>query len=640
MYRIFFDEKPNINMKNSFLVLSLLLFTFLVKAQETKESLFKPEIKSVTVFLSGAQIFETAQGNFPAGESVIVIKGLSPYLDEKSIQVKAKGNFVIQAVNRRLDYISAKKTDEEVKKLESEIDAILRNQSRENSRLEVLNEKISLLGANKNLGGSQSTTSTASLKQALEFYDTELTAIKKEELQIKANLQEENKKLNSLRNQLEALQSTDNKSTSEIRVKIKAPAAGTANLELNYLVQNAGWYPKYDVRVKDVNSPLELNYKAEVFQNTGVDWNNVKLKFSNGNPSQGGQMPEIDKWELNFARLTVFQPRSTQPFSGSVSGRVLDQSGAGIPGATVLVKGTTIGTTTDLDGSYSLTVPGKNGQLLFSFIGMRTEERQINSSVMNVLMYEDRQMLEEMVVSGYSSNAEKRLQGRVDGVNVREKSDLAPIAQIIQTTFQENQTTVEIEVNEPYSIKSNGERTLVDLQVYQIPAVYQYSAIPKLDKDAFLIAEINDWSKYSLLQGESNLYFEDGFVGKSILDGNSLRDTLPISLGRDRSIVLDRKKNEAFSQKRAIGSNITESRQFEILIKNNKSQAVKINLTDQIPVSVNSEIQVEAKELSGGKLDVQTGFIKWEVDLLPGEQKSLIFGYEVKYPKREKVILD
>jgi hypothetical protein len=623
------------------LSLSLVLFclTFLANAQELKESTFKSEIKSVTIFLSGAQIFESAQGNFLPGESVVVIKGLSPYLDEKSIQVKGKGNFVIQAVNRRLDYLSEKNIGEEVEKLEGEIEAIQRNQSRENSRLEILNEKISLLSANKNLGGSQSTTSTASLKQALDFFDTELTTIKKEELQIKANMQQENRKLNSLRSQLEGLQASDNKSTSEIRVKIKATAAGTSSFELNYLVQNAGWYPKYDVRVKDVSSPLSLNYKAEVFQNTGVDWKNVKLRFSNGNPSQGGQMPEIDKWELNYARLTVFQPRNTQPFSGTVSGRVMDQRGEGIPGATVLVKGTTIGTTTDFDGSYSITVPGKNGRLVFSFVGMMSEEKVINSSIVNAQLYEDSQSLQEVVVTGYGSSNKKALTGATVKLRGTASPALAD-AQTIQTTFQENQTTVEIEVNEPYTIKSNGERTLVDLQGYQIPATYQYSAIPKLDKDAFLIAEINDWSKYSLLQGESNLYFEDGFVGKSILDATSLQDTLGISMGRDRSIVLDRKKNEEFSQKRSIGSNITESRQYEILIRNNKSQPISLKVTDQIPISVNSEIQVEAKELSGGKLDPNTGFIEWEVPLKPGEQKTLVFGYEVKYPKREKVILD
>jgi uncharacterized protein (TIGR02231 family) len=143
------------------------------------------------------------------------------------------------------------------------------------SRLEILGEKISLLNVNKNLGGSQTATSTAALKQALDFYDAELTTIKKEELQIKANMQEENLKMNLLSNQLTSLQSSENKSTSEIRIKIKSQTAGNGSFDLNYLVANASWYPKYNIRVKDVNSHLSINYKAEVNQNTGVDWNKV-----------------------------------------------------------------------------------------------------------------------------------------------------------------------------------------------------------------------------------------------------------------------------------------------------------------------------------------------------------------------------
>jgi uncharacterized protein (TIGR02231 family) len=208
------------------------------------------------------------------------------------------------------------------------------------------------------------------------------------------------------------------------------------------------------------------------------------------------------------------------------------------------------------------------------------------------------------------------------------------------TSFIENQTTVEIEVAEPYSIKTNGERTLVDLKAYDIPARYRYTAIPKLDKDAFLIAEIAEWNQYSLLEGESNLYFEDGFVGRSILNTAALQDTLQVSMGRDRSIVMQRNKVDQFSKKRTIGSNITESRGYEIILKNNKSQAVTLLVKDQIPVSVNSNIVVTPGEVNGGTLDPQTGIVTWEITLAPGVQQKLSLQYEVKYPKSERLILD
>jgi uncharacterized protein (TIGR02231 family) len=287
-----------------------------------------------------------------------------------------------------------------------------------------------------------------------------------------------------------------------------------------------------------------------------------------------------------------------------------------------------------MEGRYSLTLPTTAQTLVFSFIGMRMEEMPIQGrSNLNVTLLEDTQALSEVVVTGFGRQSEKRTLA-VEPMN--SSMDAAPL----MTSFVENQTTVEIQVAEPYSIKTNGERTLVDLKTYEIPAAYRYTAIPKLDKDAFLLAEISDWSQYNLLEGESNLYFEEGFVGRSILNPAALQDTLQISMGRDRSIVMQREKVDQYSKKRSVGSNITESRGYEISLKNNKSQTVTLQLKDQIPVSVNSNITVTTGELSGGTLDPITGILTWEITLPPGGQQKLSLRYEVKYPKSERIILD
>lgn len=618
----------------------LSLFTFLVSLsafpQDSKELKTQSKIQEITLFLNGAQVFEKAETNIPDGESTVVIKGLSPYLEEKSIQVKAMGNFTIQAVNKRMDYLTESAMSESTEKIQNQIDALKKEVQKEELRLSVLAEKISLLDANKKLGGNQSPTS-AEFRQTLELYDTELMKIKTEQLTIQDKLAESSKEIRKLENQINAIRESNRDSKAEIRIRIKAQSAGKAHFEFNYLVANAGWFPKYDVRVKDVNSPMTINYKAEVFQNTGVDWKDVKLRFSNGNPNQSGVAPDLDKWNLNYSRLTVFEPRNVQPFNGTVSGVVMSASdGAPMPGVSVLVKGTSIGTVTDVDGRYSITIPSNGNTLAYSFIGYQTEEATIRgSSTINISLLPDTQALNEVITVEYDVEYKKAL-----GANTPLMEESPPIAPTLETTIQENQTTVEIEVTEPYTIKTNGERTLVDLKAYEIPAKYQYKAIPKLDKDAFLIAQISDWNQYSLLEGESNLYFEDGFVGRSILNAASLEDTLSVSMGRDRSIVLQRQKVDEFAKKRTIGSNITENRGYEITIRNNKSQAVELQVLDQIPVSVNSSITVEAGDLSGGKLNKETGIITWNITIPPGSQQKLIFQYEVKYPKNEKVILD
>lgn len=155
-----------------------------------------------------------------------------------------------------------------------------------------------------------------------------------------------------------------------------------------------------------------------------------------------------------------------------------------------------------------------------------------------------------------------------------------------------------------------------------------------------MIARIINWDQYNLLEGEANLYFEDAYVGRSILDAKALQDTLTISLGRDKNIVIGREKNEQFSRRRTIGSNVVETRGFKIVARNKKSQPIKLYIFDQIPVSVISDIIVSPLELTKGQLDVRTGKVAWEVSIEAQQQMDINLQYEVKHPKREKVILE
>lgn len=625
-------------------VLFLLIFSFSAFntfAQTTKEVELKSSIKEVTVFLQNAQITRTGKASVPQGKSILVVKSLSPHIDDKSVQVKATGDFTILSVNHRFNYLNELKKDSRIDSLDNLLTKVEKKIDEKASRSEVLNEKKSLLNANKDLGGQNSGATLTQLKQAIDFYDRELSSIKKEEMAIAEAVENLRKERTRLQKQINDVRGQKELPSGEIVVRVDAPAKVEGGFTITYLVGNAGWFPKYDVRVKDVESPIKLSYKADVYQNTGVDWKNVKLKFSNGNPNQSGVAPELRTWYLNYARNTVSRAYDSYgaPVSNVryVTGKVVSASnGSAIPGVNVLVKGTTVGTVTDIDGNYRLTVPNGASSLVFSFIGYNTREMPIKSSRIDLGLQEDVNELSEVVVTGYGMERKNKI--RAATMSARERG--SDESRVVTTTTIENQTTVEFEVKTPYSIKSNGEKLSVDLSQYDIEAIYQYYAAPKLDKDAFLIARIINWDQYNLLEGEANLYFEDAYVGRSVLDAKSLADTLDISLGRDKSIVIGREKVDEFSKRRTVGANKVETRGFKLLVRNKKSQPIKLILHDQIPVASISDITVTADELSGGKLDEQTGEITWELELKPNEQKDLNLSYEVKYPKREKVILE
>ncbi|MEO2061737.1 MAG: mucoidy inhibitor MuiA family protein [Christiangramia sp.] len=602
----------------------LLLAALTCGAQNVAEKKVASEIKSVTVFLNGAQINREAASSISAGTSVVSFDKLSPFIDEKSIQVQAEGDFTVLSVMHSLDYLNKEKRNDS---LQNALETVNTEVASKNARLEVLNEKESLLDKNKDLSGDNNAASLTQLKQAIDFYDRELTAIKEDFQQTQKEIEMLLKQKALLEKELANVSAIQDLPSGKISVKIESDRSTSANFKVSYVVKNAGWYPNYDLRAKNTSDPVQLKYKANVYQNTGNDWNNVKLKLSSGNPNQNGTAPEMETWYLNYPRNTIYAAQSRfipGRNISSVSGTVIDEYGDPVPGVNVMVKGTTIGAYTDFDGKYEISVPSRSQFLVFSFVGFKTEERPIINEHINVVMTEDANSLDEVLI-GYG----------VKGARV-EKSP----AREIKTTAVETNTTVEFEVEKPYSIPSNGEKFTVNLADYEIDASYEYYTVPKLEEKAYLIAKITNWQDYNLLEGETSLFYENTYVGKTVLDAGMLSDTLSVSLGQDSNISIDREKIDQFSSKKFIGSNKVDSREFSINIRNRKSEAVTIHVSDQVPVAAISAIEVKALELSGGNLNEKTGEVNWEIRLDPGTQKELKLQYEVKYPKSERVQLE
>ncbi|HCX20381.1 MAG: hypothetical protein CMB80_27585 [Flammeovirgaceae bacterium] len=622
------------------LTLILLLLTTWAFGQPFTNRTLSNKIEQVTIFLEGAQVTRTGNITLPTGKSTIQLKDLSPYIDGKSVQVKATGSFTVLSVNHNLNYLSPLRKDERVDSITRATEKLELQVTKLKSRKSVLAEKHSLLNTNKKLGG-ESGTSLTELKQAIVFYDEALSRIKTEELSLDEKIDDLNDQLERLYAELALTRNLKDHPTGEVLIKVEAKTSTKASFEVSYFVGNAGWHPKYDIRVENVEKPLQVTYKADVFQSTGVSWDNVKLKLSNANPNLSSTAPQLYTWFLNYTRNT--RPITRAVYNEvsnnirTVTGTIVDDTGEPLPGVNVVIKGTTVGTVSDLDGHYSITVPHGVNTIVYSFIGMNSLELPINSGRMDVNMETDVQQLSEVLVTGYGKQRPSfNFRSKKEDDYEYEYEEAKPIS----TTTIQNQTSVEFEIDEPYTVPSSGEKQSVHINTLAVEALYEYYAVPKIDKDAFLIARLLNWDQYNLLEGEANLYLENSYVGRTILDARSLSDTLDLSLGRDKSIVIARNKVDTYSKRKVIGGNKIESRGFEIVIRNNKSQNINLTLFDQIPVPAISDISVSATDLSKGKLEELTGEVTWKLDLTPKEQKELKFAYEVKYPKHERVTLE
>ncbi|MCX6258024.1 MAG: DUF4139 domain-containing protein [Bacteroidia bacterium] len=204
----------------------------------------------------------------------------------------------------------------------------------------------------------------------------------------------------------------------------------------------------------------------------------------------------------------------------------------------------------------------------------------------------------------------------------------------------ENMTSMSFEIKQPYTIPSDSKEYLVIIGDLNVTAQFEYKCSPKLDPDVFLTAQIPAWEDYDLLSGEANLFMQGTYLGKTMINSRVPTDTLSLSLGRDKSVIVERKKIKNYSSKQFLGSDKKVSVAWEINVRNNKKKTIDLMIDDQVPVSTNKDIVVDKSDYSYGKINETTGIITWKMKIDAGKSEKIGFKYSVKYPKNNMIILE
>lgn len=596
------------------------------------------KIKEVTVFLNGAQVTRSASLDVQPGTTTWVISGISPRINEQSIQVGMDSRVKLLAVSYRVNHLEEIKKTDRVQELEKEKVRFQDLLEHEKANLEVYHEEESMLKSNKEIGGTQG-VNINDLRIAVDYFRTRLADIKQKQMDATTHIKGYLLELSRIDAQLQELKNRKARPTGEVVIKTSSKNEVKVNMNISYVVQEAKWYPSYDIRAKDIKSPISLMYKANVSQQSDEDWENVKLTISSANPSVLGSRPILHAWYLGFnnslaSRATPFVNSGILINPSEVRGRVTSaEDGSPLPGVNVVIKGTTVGTATDANGEYSLPLTSDAQVLVFSFIGLQTQELQVGGrNLIDVNLGLDVTELSEVVVTGYGVSGDKDW-GNSNTYQPRVKKTIVATPVV-------RSTNVEYVIDEPYSIRSDGEIRTVEMIEYEMDASYQYYCVPKLDVDAFLIARITDWDEYNLLEGETSLFFEGKYVGKSILDTRNIEDTLSLSLGRDKNVLVTREKIKDFSSKQLLGANRKVLFAYEIVVRNRKQYEIDIRIEDQLPVPNTKEIVVDRIEDSDAIRTADTGLLVWNKKVAPGQTTSINLKYAVKHPKDSWVILE
>jgi uncharacterized protein (TIGR02231 family) len=529
----------------SFMLVALLPFAISAQAIRKVDS----RITDVTVFLNRAQVTRTVKTRIDAGRTHLVLQGLTSTLDQQSIQVSGKGKFVILGISHQQNF-SREFSSPRVKPVKDSIELVQQMLLLEQGQKEILNKEEQMLLTNQKIGGANQNLTVLELKNMADFFRSRLSDIISLRMKHDQKVVKLNEQLAKLQAQLRELDELYAKNTSEIIVSLSADAETAVDLDVNYVVANAGWVPVYDLRAMDTKNPVQLSYKANVFQGTGEEWRNVKLTLSTANPSLGGVKPELSPWYIDILRPVVVRtPRYREDYSRAKSAA---------PAA----------------------------------------------------------------VQGYVS----------DSIENEEAQSVAEFTTTIQTSLN-----TEFSIALPYTVASSNKPTLVDIASHSMKADYLYSVAPKLDNDAFLMARITGWEEFSLLPGEANVFFEGTFVAKSYIDPQNIKDTLSVSLGRDKRVVVQREKIKDYTSRKTLGTNQRDAYGYSITVRNTKNESVNIIVEDQVPVSQNSQVEVTIVDTGGAVREEDFGKLRWQMNLKPQESRKVEFRFEVKYPKDKQV---
>jgi hypothetical protein len=394
--------------------------------------------------------------------------------------------------------------------------------------------------------------------------------------------------------------------------------------------------------------------------------------LSTNDPYQNAQEPTMSPWYIYYNNAPQQKTQSarnipTVDYSGEkLRGEVIDAStGEALPFTKITFPNfPNVGAVTDFDGKFEITVPKGANYAKASYVGYSDVQLQITAAYLKFFLKPNELQLEEVKVSAYrqdvrnipmssysntvSSTASgdyeleameisrgsrsksngKKNKALFDEKSVQQQSNWSPT---VATIIQKKDMRMEYTILSKMSIPTDGMDHRVSIGSFDLYASYEYHVIPKIDPSVYLAAQVSGWEKLNLMSGESNIYFDGTFMGKSYLDVNSTKDTLSFSFGKDNKISVDRTRIKEKSKSRTIGSRQKFEVTWEIKVKNNGGAMIPLIVKDQFPISNNADIKVKNGEFPSGNLDEKTGIITWSfLKGITGSQ-SFTFDYSVDY---------
>lgn len=586
-----------------------IVFTMLsVNATAQSPNIISAHLKEAIVYKKGATLSHTVNFNLSKGNHEIIVKNIANQLDEKSIQIQAPGNVTIMSMSFTKTY-SPKKTNG-IELPNSELQQARRKLNQLINKRQAEEQTLNLLQNNLKVSGEQNGLNVAELAKMTTFYKTQYAASKDSIALYYEQETLQRSVIAVLEAEAGVTQSIQNEEGGFLilQVQVNNPIANT--IKIDYYTPNANWDAAYDIKFTSTQKPLQISYKGNIVQTTGINWQQVKLTLSTNNPKLNMKVPEVQPWFLNYYTPVEYASNNNKDYrqEADVSAVQVIESSAGAPGAKQ---------STRIRGFSGL--KGNNDPLIIvdgsPYMNKISDIDPNNILSMDVLK-------DASATSAYGSR------GANGVILITTKSK----GMDAHTSVVQKELNAQFEIDLPYDIASNGKEHSVVLKALQHNAQYSYVTVPRIDQDVFLVAHLSDFDKLQLLPGNANITMDQVYIGKTWINPLLVEDTIKISMGRDKRIVLNRNIVMEKSSTKLLSGNKKETYTYDIIIKNTKTEAAKIVVYENYPIATASNMEIELLESSGATHDKEKGLLTWDLNLQSNETKKIRISYVIKYP--------
>lgn len=640
---------------------------------ETIEKTEPSRIQSVTLYSSFAYVTKNLRTKIKAGSSEIYLGEIPGRVAERTVSVRFPDS------SKKIKILGIRsKIRIERKARTKEIASLLKRQETLNDQIELLSLEIQeLIAEEKTIikispiirNGSSPQEEIADpeflsgFQKQYHEYLNQLSLMRQKKLEVLDRVREEGLVVDA---RLDYLGRLEVKQKKEIYLEVETSEDTETSIEYKYLISGASWYPKYSLQLTDESKNGQLSWFALVRNDTGEDWEKVKLFFTASNPDLDIDLPIVREWRIRTqVSVEDEKQQEAQDYSNEdINIAAAKESGEYKKEEVPRKKSKRAASKAD---GYAHNTSAKNVQAPIK------QSRQIlqdnYSNRQNSIKTEDNL---NQLKNDLANQQDNFNDGRYDQANYYGQEALKKFSKLSDFSRKELSSieTYTEELLRKGSLILSSQKvpgglippTLLEGFDYQytsgisetIPSDRSFNKVflkkksfvlspgyftsPLSGSGAYLTVETSNSEGEPLLTGPMEVFSGNTLLGNTVLNTSKPGERIRMELGQDRDILVNRRET-SFEQKEGMISSRTKIKyKVSIEVRNRKKRNVTLTLIDRIPYTVDDSVEIKFEFGKDIPIKNEEGILTYNIELPSGGKKIIEFEYSVGHPSENRLI--